>query len=178
MRKICRVLVQRERGEFSGRNTFIAYLGFEQKGYEIVFIEIDAIRGRTVTMTDETMAVGGIGFVRESLALLGIELPAPIDYPPCLAPILGRRLWKTTWREIRAQHAQPGGKPVFVKPTSGLKSFTGTVISQFRDLIPTASFSNEMELTASEPVTFQSEWRYFVHHHDIIGVGHYSGDPL
>lgn len=30
----------------------------------------------------------------------------------------------------------------------------------------------------SEVVEFVSEWRYFVRRHEIIGAGHYNGDPF
>ena len=178
MSEISRVLVQKERGEFSTRNTFVAYLGFEQKGYETEFFDIESLQNGGVTITPQTMIVGGIGAVKAGLNRFNIELPTPLDYPTCLTSYLGRRIWKSTWGEIRNLHAKPGGSPVFVKPATGLKSFAGTVVAQFRDLIPTAHFPNETELMASTVVSFQSEWRYFVHHHEVVGVGHYSGDPL
>lgn len=30
----------------------------------------------------------------------------------------------------------------------------------------------------ADPVEFASEWRYFVRRHEVVGVGHYRGDPF
>jgi hypothetical protein len=67
---------------------------------------------------------------------------------------------------------------VFVKPLKDLKAFTGLVVSsKVGDLISTSHIPNEMELLASEPVNFLTEYRILVHHKRIVAVRHYSGDP-
>ena len=70
---------------------------------------------------------------------------------------------------------------MFIKPVTGHKEFTGHVLAVFRDLIRTASWAGEEPDTPiwiCDVVEFVSEWRYFVHHREVVGVGHYHGDPL
>ncbi len=68
--------------------------------------------------------------------------------------------------------------PVFVKPVDQDKAFTRYVVLAFRDLIRTAKWSGTMRLWSSEPIPFVTEWRFFIRRGQVVGVGHYKGDPL
>jgi hypothetical protein len=170
------VTIQKEQGEFVNANGFNAWQGFDERGYEISFFDWDAMSSGAMPVAPETIVVGSVAFVRKALARLGVESP-PLDYPPCLAKYLGRKIWQTTWAEVRSQIDDPGFS-VFVKPVDQDKAFTGYVVSAFRDLIRTARWPGEMRLWASEPFPFLSEWRFFVRRGQVIGIGHYKGDPL
>jgi hypothetical protein len=170
------VLIQQERGTFVNANTFTAWLGFSERGYEIRFATWEEMASDVVPVEPGTITVGSVLFVRRALKRLGAEVP-PLDYPALLAPYLGRRIWRTTWGEVRAKVDEPG-HAVFVKPVEQDKAFMGYLVSSFRDLIRTARWPGEMPLWASEPFPFRSEWRYFVRRGQVIGVGHYKGDPL
>jgi hypothetical protein len=170
------VIIQKERGEFVNVNGFNAWQGFDERGYEIAFASWEQMNSGLAPVDPETIVVGSVLFVRKALERLGIESP-PLDYPPCLAKYLGRKTWQTTWSEVRSRIDDPG-TPVFVKPVDQDKAFTGYVVSAFRDLIRTARWPGEMRLWASQPISFVSEWRFFVRRGQIIGVGHYKGDPL
>ncbi len=171
-----RVLIQQERGQFLNANAFNAWQGFEERGYEVEFATWDGMRANLLPNDPAIVTVGSVGFVRHALGRLGVR-PSPLDYPDSLRSFLGRALWQTTWREIRAR-VQDGGSPVFVKPFEADKAFPGTVVTAFRDLIPTARWPDSMPLWAADVLLFAAEWRYFVRHHDPIAVGFSKGDPL
>jgi hypothetical protein len=170
------VVLQKERGEFLNVNGFNAWKGFDERGYEISFFTWEQMASGVVPVEPATITVGSVMFVRCALNRLGVD-PTPLDYPSCLTAYLGRKIWQTTWTEVRSRVDNPG-EPVFVKPLERDKAFTGYVVSAFRDLIRTAKWPGEMRLWASEPLAFVSEWRFFVRRGQIIGVGHYKGDPL
>lgn len=170
------VLIQKEGGEFHSVNGFTAWQGFSERGYEIQYSNWEQMSAEAIPVEAQRIVVGSVMFVRRALRRLGIE-PRPLDYPVRLQPYLGRRIWRTTWAEVRSRVDHPG-TPVFVKPYDQDKAFTGYVVSAFRDLIRTARWPGEMPLWASDPFPFLSEWRYFVRDHAVIGVGHYKGDPF
>ena len=170
------VIIQKERGEFINANGFTAWKGFDERGYEIGHYDWDQMAAGVVPADPETITVGSVMFVRRALRQLGVET-APLDYPARLAGYLGRKIWQTTWGEVRSRVDEPG-RAVFVKPVEQDKAFGGHVVASFRDLIRTAKWPNEMRLWASEPFPFASEWRFFVRRGQVVGVGHYKGDPL
>jgi hypothetical protein len=170
------VIIQKERGEFVNANGFTAWQGFDERGYESRFFDWEQMAAGVVPVEPETVTVGSVVFVRRALRTLGVE-PAPLDYPVRLTGYLGRKVWRTTWAEVRARVDEPG-RSVFVKPVEQDKAFSGYLVSSFRDLIRTAKWPDAMRLWASEPVPFVSEWRFFVRGGRVVGVGHYKGDPF
>lgn len=170
------VIVQKERGEFVNANGFNAWQGFDERGYEIRFFDWEQMAWGVAPVEPETITVGSVLFVRRALRRLGVETP-PLDYPSRLTGYLGRKIWQTSWAEVRSQIDDPG-TAVFVKPVELDIAFNGYVVSCFGDLIRTARWPGEMRLWASEPFPLVSEWRFFVRRSQVIGVGHYKGDPL
>jgi hypothetical protein len=172
-----RVLVQKKNGEFATVNGWVAWSGFDQKGYPISYFEWPQLRDGQIRPTPGTLVVGGVATVLHALRLFGVA-PPTIDYPAPLRPFLGRDLRPATMGAIRGLLAEDDPQPLFVKPRAAHKAFTGYVLSAFRDLIPTAPHPDDLAVWASEVVEFVSEWRYFVRRHEVIGVGHYRGDPF
>ena len=170
------VIIQKERGEFVNANGFNAWRGFDERGYETHFFDWEQMTSGVAPVERDTITVGSVLFVRRALKRLGVET-APLDYPPSLAGYLGRRIWQTTWAEVRS-HIEDPGKAVFVKPVEQAKAFSGYIVWSFRALIRTAKWPGAMRLWASEPFPFVSEWRFFVRRGKVVGVGHYKGDPL
>ena len=171
------VLIQKKNGEFATVNGWVAWAGFDKKAYPISFFEFSQLRDGQVEVTPTTLVVGGVATVLHALRQLGAA-PATIDFPNSLARYLGREVQATTLGKVRGLFAGDPPKPLFVKPREVHKAFNGSVLSAFRDLIPTAHFPDELAVWQSETVEFVSEWRYFVRRHEIIGVGHYNGDPF
>jgi hypothetical protein len=102
--------------------------------------------------------------------------PPNLDYPERLRPFLRRTFEITTLGEIRGRYNDEG-PPVFIKPIDQ-KVFTGHVVQRFRDLLETVSFEPDLPIYAVECVKFVSEWRFYCYDDEIVGVGHYLGDPL
>lgn len=172
-----RVLIQKKNGEFATVNGWVSWAGFDRKAYPISFFEWPQLREGQIEVTPSTLVVGGVATVLHALRLLGAA-PPTIDFPDSLLGYLGRRVRATTLGEVRGLFSGDAPEPLFVKPREVHKAFNGYVLSAFRDLITTASLPDEMAVWASETVEFVSEWRYFVWRHEIIGVGHYNGDPF
>lgn len=176
---LTRALIQKEDGRFINVNAFVADAGFRERGFEVASFEWREMRTGEVKLDQETIVMGGVNAVKSALTQLGHVPPTAVDYPRGCEPFLKRRLWKTTWRAIRAMDWDTGSTPpVFVKPRHKHKAFTGLVVRRFSDLVRTARFEDDMELWASDPVNFVSEYRVFVLRNEIVGLKHYKGAPL
>lgn len=121
---------------------------------------------------------GGVRTVRNALIQLGRTPPEPLDYPLALQPFLGRAVTRSTLGAVRRAEGSEDFRPVFMKPIAHTKSFSGCVVRQFKDLIPTASLSDTYPIWTSEVVEFVSEYRCFLLRGNVVGLRMYRGDPL
>jgi hypothetical protein len=181
---VTKIYVQRDpaTGEFINKNVYNAWYGFTKRGvWAESFVWSDLHAGK-LELARDTAIVGGILTVRTALAQLGAPAPANIDYPAALLPLLLRRVERTTIREAHRRCVDDRfDPPVFIKPVTGHKEFTGHVLAVYRDRLLTAAWAlaePDTEVWLSDVVAFVAEWRYFVHGREIVGVGHYHGDPL
>ena len=176
---ITRVLIQKmpDTGEFANPSWHAAWHGFRHRGFDTEFFTWPEMRDGLITMNRETCAVGGVSVVRAALEQLGIEMPC-FDYPTCLRPFLGREIRRTTMGDVRARYNDTG-PTIFIKPArpQDQKLFTGYTVSRFRDLLRTSRLDRDLELYESDPVEFVSEFRFYVHHHKVVAMGHYTGNP-
>ena len=178
---ITKVLIQKlpETGEFGDANTYSAWYGFQKLGMWTESYFWKDLNAGNVELSRETLVVGGILPVRTALERLGCPPPLNVDYPDALLPFLRRKVWKSTLRAVRASCMDDHlPTPVFIKPITGHKDFTGHTVFKFRDLIKTAGHPLDMPVWASEVVNFQSEFRGFVRRGKLVGLRHYTGDPL
>ncbi len=168
----------REHDRLSHVNPYIAWRGFEQLGWETVFFAKSELKSLVdeSQITRETPVVGGIPAILEALELLGCARPEMDALPQSLQSFAGRRVWKQTLAQVRA-HIVDEGPSLFVKPLPrDHKLFNGHVVRAFRDLIETSGVDSQTEVLCSEVVDFQSEYRGFVHHRELVGFRHYAGD--
>ncbi|MGC4044467.1 MAG: ATP-grasp domain-containing protein [Armatimonas sp.] len=159
-------------------NGAAAAKGFDYMGYEVRpfrHSELDSLE-----LTPDTPVIGGMGTVKAALARLGVQ-PAHVSVPACLYPFAGRRVWRATVADVLAA----GDYPVFVKPYEDLKVFSGTVVTSednFEALIAAQpgrpELAPDFPLFCQESVKLVSEWRAFVLRGRVLGLSHYSGDPL
>lgn len=182
--QLSKVYVQRDpaTGEYINKNAYNAWYGFTKLGvWTEPFVYSDLLAGK-LELARDTAVVGGILTVRAALAQLGAPAPANIDYPEPLLPFLLRRVERTTIRDAHRRCADDRyDPPIFIKPVTGHKEFTGHVLAAYRDRLQTAAWAlaePDTEIWLSEVVAFVAEWRFFVHAGRIVGVGHYHGDPL
>ncbi|HEY0612450.1 MAG TPA: ATP-grasp domain-containing protein [Chitinophaga sp.] len=153
----------------SNQNSFAAYEGFSQLGWETVFYKDAA------TITDNELdnaIVGNISDVHKVLSNFQLKIPAPLDYPESLQLFLGRKIWKSSMHKFAYDKAFN----VFIKPLHRSKSFTGKLITSERDLIGCYDYQSDMDIWCAEPVNFLAEWRCFVRYGTILDVRRYRGD--
>ena len=124
------------------------------------------------------MPVGTVEFVRKAMSLAGMAEPDNFSYPDVLGKYLMRELRQQTAGEINGNW--------FVKPVT-TKTFTGFVLDtantenlgqhdreQFEVFL---SLPQNTIVWVSEPVTWLSEFRYYVESGEVIGFGRYDGGP-
>lgn len=156
------------KGEIASHNIYLAYKGFMDMGFEIIFYDnIDEV----IDNKKEDLIVGSIEDTRKALRKFKIEVPE-ICYPEELKSFLERKVWKSKLSIIEKDSSQWN---VFIKPIEG-KKFTGLVIRGFRDLIGIRSDDNDIDILCSETVNFVSEWRCFVRYGKELDVRRYKGE--
>jgi hypothetical protein len=153
----------------SNPNSFAAYEGFLQLGWEIVFYR-DAVS--LAGNEEENVVVGNISDVHKVLDSFHLDVPAPLDYPASLESFFGRKIWKSTMHKFAADNAFN----FFIKPLHRSKLFTGKLIGSERDLIGCHDYQMDMDIWCAEPVNFLAEWRCFVRYGKILDVRRYRGD--
>lgn len=110
--------------------------------------------------------IGGIEFVEKFLKLIGRPLPDPNPYPPALQSYLGRKVRKIS--RIEAQ-AIVDREPIFVKPATTYKTYTGSIFSP-GDKLPL----EDEKVWISSIVPFSSEVRVYVSGGHIAGISRYD----
>lgn len=178
MKKIAYIQAN-ESGQVYSPNGASAARGFSYLGYEVRYFRPAELSG--LPLTPETVVVGGMSVVFGALERIGVRHPSHVTIPVELSPFLGRDCWRTTIAGVR----DAGRFPVFVKPYSDSKVFTGRIVRSGDDLesllTPRDGFppiTEDFPLLAQEPITFLSEWRAFVVRGRIVGMSHNEGDPL
>jgi hypothetical protein len=126
-----------------------------------------------------TLPIGSVEFVRKAMTLAGIDEPENLSYPEPLRPYLRR--------EVRQRTAGSVLGHWFIKPTT-TKKFTGFVFdtlgnpehlcgydrAQYNVFL---SLPPETSVWVSEPVTWLSEFRYYVVDGEVRGEGRYDDAP-
>lgn len=157
---------------------------FWQRGYEVCRFTVAQLQEGLLDTDltenlDDIVLFGGVGTVRKAVERAKRPPPPNLDLPLSVRPWAKRKVWETTLGEIRRiVDTEPGNLPVHIKPRDHQKLFTGTVISAFRDLIPSAHVDRDVPVLAQEVVSLESEWRASVLRREVVHVGHYKGDPL
>lgn len=158
----------RENGYPRSKNSYDAYLGFREMGFEIQFYntwyDLESAK-------KEDIVVGFVEVIEQRLRQLGIEIPT-LDYPDELQNYLGRRIWRDKINRIAAT---PELWPVFVKSVEN-KRFTGAIIRSPKDLIGAGVPGENPEVICSEILDIKAEWRVFVRYGEILDVRPYKGD--
>lgn len=165
-----RAYIQHKDGGHTNGNTFNANEGFRLLGVETVPFE--AAELETLQLDRETMVCGYVGIVHRALERIGVALPGLHPAPPSLEAFYGRSIRATTLGEVRSIEA-----PIFVKPLSQHKAFTGHVRrGELDDLNRTAHLEDDFDVLVSDVVDFVSEWRCFVLRGQCVGAKPYAGD--
>jgi len=154
-------------------NYYAAWKGFVEIGYEIVKFEED--QEGTIDVTPETPVFAGVGSCRKIIKrVFGWDYVGINPYPNELMPYMHRKVERKKWIDAR-QEALEGHK--FIKPVIQ-KQFTGAVLNTLLDTIRTGKVEEDHEVYVCDTVDFKSEWRVYVHEHEIVGVKHYFGKEM
>jgi ATP-grasp domain, R2K clade family 3 len=166
-----KVYIRKNSGiQFASHNFAIAYDGFRQMGWEILFFEsIEQL----ADLEPESLVVGFGDDIHKALIKLNINPPVEINYPEELHQFLGRKIWLSRVDYI-AKHPELWN--VFIKPAKDFKKFKGRVVKSPKDLIGCGDELVDTEIWCSEPVKFLAEWRCFVRYNQILDVRRYYGD--
>jgi hypothetical protein len=150
---------------------------FEHRGVPVELYTIKRIQRRNLPLSDKTFISGNMDAMHGAMSQLGIDIPAPNDYPASLTPFLHRRIWKSTLGDVEQRAFREAGPPVFVKPSERRKNFTGAVVEFSQDLMQIGAVSRRQEVWCSDVVKWKSEFRVYVVDDQIVAVDHYDGDP-
>jgi hypothetical protein len=134
------------------------------------------IRRRQLPLAKDTLVVGYVATVLASFKQLDIQVPATNDYPAALQPFFHRLIWESSVEHL-IERVYMGNPPVFAKPKGRKKRFTGHVFTHPDDLNFLEGASRTTQIFCAEVVDWLSEYRVFVNHGEIVGIGHYAGDP-
>lgn len=130
---------------------------------------------RQLPLTSRSFVSGDIDCMQGAMRQLGIPVPAATYYPISLAPYLHRRVWLDILGNVRTR-IDEGGRPLFVKPASRAKLFTGRVFSHRGEFYHAGGASWREPVWCSEVVSWQSEYRVYVNDAEIVSADHYEGD--
>ncbi len=121
--------------------------------------------------------IGTVEFVKAFAEKIGVKLPDPIHATELLK-LEGREYWKDYRKELIGK--TPGMYPVFVKPQTELKKFTGFVAKSDKDfdLYPEIDWSTTKLFCTQVLENIVSEWRCYVLNGKVFACVNYSGDPL
>jgi hypothetical protein len=147
------------------------------RGFEIVPFDgtfLDDFINRT-SFNEDDILVGSVEATKAFWNELGFKVPEYIGYPEFLNKFYGRKIGKSSIGEIKADDL-----PIFIKPLSGVKDFTGFVLEKFNTLqnigIYYSQITSDTLVYTSEVIDIKSEYRCFVHRNELVGIKHYAGD--
>jgi len=140
-----------------------------------LFTEKRIVR-RQLPLDGDSLVAGQMPAVLAAMQQLGIPEPEPDDYPSCLADCLHRRLWTATLGAVEERFLEGRGEPVFIKPASRRKRFTGLVVESPSDFWHCQGTSRRERVWCSEVVRWRSECRAYVLRDEIIALDFYRGD--
>jgi hypothetical protein len=171
------VYVQSQSGIPASDSFFRAWEGFRKRGVRCLLFEPSQLGEGAYSLAKDTLVVGGVPVVEGALSTIGIPVPLADSLPARLAKYRGRKVWASTWGELRSRYAQSGPpNPIFVKPLRRQKSFPAVAVYDAADMPPTEQVPDSAEVLVAEYVVFVSEWRCFVRHGEIIDLCRYQGE--
>lgn len=160
--------VKVRKGNFPDVNYYMAWKGFNDIGYEVVKFEDE--EQDKIEVSEDTPVFAGVGSCRRIIKRVwGWDYVGINPYPDELMPYMHRKVERKKWIDAR-EEALEGH--MFIKPVIQ-KQFTGTVLSTLLDTIRTGKMDEDHEVFVCEPVNFVSEWRVYVHEHEIVGIKPY-----
>lgn len=153
--------------------------GFEHIGEEIQFYTAADIFAENIPYTDDNIVVGHNDHCIRHVEKISGKKYTPIDYPSALKSYLYRDIEQYTLGWLRDRINQgfvTEDNPVFVK-TIKQKYITGFVCNGMSDYVSHCSgYDDDVKIHVSEVLDIISEYRVYVHWHDVVDCRRYKGD--
>jgi len=156
------------------RSMYDLHQGFVELNEDIKTYEIDKVH--TIPISENDIVVGHIQHCRYIIKKLTGKIINDIDYPNELLPFMKRLVWRETMKDFSLRVRRDNYTPLFIK-SSEQKLFTGILCRNFSDYLKISGYDDSTEVIVSEPVNFVSEYRTYIHRHQIINCLRYTGDP-
>jgi hypothetical protein len=144
-------------------------------GIPVQLYTLKRIHRRQLALTRRSFVFGDMDCTHGAMRQLQIPIPDPSYYPSSLTQHLHRRVWLDTLASVRTR-IDDGGAPLFAKPASRSKVFTGRVFSHPSDFYHTGSTSSRERVWCSDVVSWRSEYRVYAVGTEIVWIDHYAGD--
>lgn len=148
----------------------------ESRGVLCELFTIKKLLRNQLIIDNQTLAVGDHSVMAILFKKLKIDYKNDC-YPKSLRPYLERNIWENTTKQLLVESRNENNLPLFIKPKSTTKLFTGFVIHSNLDCYKLESISKKTELYCSNIVQWISEYRIFVNQSKIVGIKNYDGDP-
>jgi hypothetical protein len=175
--KIQKVFVEANQGIPSLGTFYRAWEGFRKRGIACELFEPQQIRDKSLPIERDTLVAGGIPSVELALGQLGIPVPTADNLPASLAKYRGRRVWTSTWGELRQLYrAKKPPEPLWVKSLRRNKGAPSIAVYDSDDIATADRLPDDHEVLVSEYVLFESEWRCFVLNGRILDLCRYQGE--
>lgn len=169
--------IQAQNGIPAADSFFRAWDGFRKRGVRCELFEPKQLEQGTLPLSRDTLVAGGVPVVEAALTKLGIPVPVADNLPACLTKYRGRRVWPSTWGNLRSEYAKKSlNEPLFVKPLRRNKSFPSVAVYDADDFPDAERIPDGSEVLVAEYVTFVSEWRCFVRNGEVLDLCRYQGD--
>lgn len=150
--------------------------GLRRRGIPVRHYTIKRIHRRQLPLGPDTFVAGDTDAMHGAMRQLGIEVPAPDDYPVALRTYLHRDVRISSLGEVERAFESGVLAPTFVKPADRRKGFTGEVLYSERDIAALGNVSRRQRVWCSEVVRWVAEFRVYVVDERIVSVDRYSGD--
>lgn len=152
-----------------------AYEGFDYLGVKVIpFTRLDILANKFSLNYTKAVFVGSTQSIEIVLSAIG-KRPSPIDYP------LELNLYKYMCRTVKLIQTQKAieqyletNVPFFIKSYNP-KVYSGILIKENHQLNYLDQHKNELAWI-SQPITWVSEWRCFVHNGQLLDARPYQGD--
>ena len=150
--------IQAESGVPAADSFFRAWEGFRKRGIRCELFEPKQLEHQLLPLARDTLVAGGVPVVEAALTALGIAVPPADNLPASLAKYRGRKVWPSTWADLRAKYGRHGPpEPLFVKPLRRNKGFPSIALYDAAYVASTAQLPDSHEVLVAEYVTFVSE---------------------
>jgi hypothetical protein len=159
------------------KNMYCLWEGFKELGEEIKFYSVADVFTERIPYTEHNIVVGHIDQCRRHIRnITGKEIPN-LDYPRELSKFLGRDIKMGELGDIyKLVTRNESIEPIFVKSFEQ-KQLTGFVCSSFSDFTKHCTgYEMNTKVYISDVLKIRSEYRTYIHKHDIVSSLRYKGD--